>query len=156
MASPSRSRKRDGFERDGFAGEPPEDCATAGDVFIARAQAASAYDSVFRAVVIIVWPFVDRAVGHSSGHLNALVQPRDRVESREHGAFLPGVDIGGMLTRERDAAVDRTQVLVVLFSCSLCPGACAAERPRHSMPGDRYTVLVFGPVLGVNLRAVLE
>src|SRR5947209_8574718 len=61
-----------------------------------------------------------------------------------------------MFARERDAAVDGAQVVVVLLARVVAPSAEAAEHPWNAVPPHRHAGLVFGGVLRVDLRAVLD
>ena len=55
------------------------------------------------------------------------MQPADRIQRGGDGAFLPGGQVGGMLSREHDAAVDRAQIVVVLSARLIGPHAEATH-----------------------------
>src|ERR1700723_3196836 len=61
-----------------------------------------------------------------------------------------------MLARQHDATIDGAQILVVLGPRLLCPAAKTAQRPGYAMPGHRDAMLIFGTVLGMNLRAPFD
>src|SRR5262245_15148797 len=84
------------------------------------------------------------------------MEPRDRIERREHGAFLPGEEHRGVLAREDDPSVDLAQVAIVLAARLVAPAAEAAVAPRHAMPADRDAVLELRGVLRMDLRALLD
>ena len=58
-----------------------------------------------------------------------------------------------MLAGEHNPAVDLAQVVVMLRPQLLRPVAGAAERERHTMPGDRNAVFELFVVLRMDARA---
>src|SRR5580704_8498302 len=99
--------------------------------------------------------FPDVPVTCSTRH-HASVQSRNRVERGQNRTFLPGRNMGDVLTGEDDSPVDRAQVLVMLVACFLGPPAEAAEHPRNPVPADCYPVLIVGLVLRMDLCAILD
>src|SRR3954469_21673981 len=61
-----------------------------------------------------------------------------------------------MLAGERDAAVDRAEIVVVLLARRVGPDAEAAHRERRAVPCDRDAVIELGFVLWMDLRAVVH
>src|ERR1700674_4437950 len=134
------------MKRNGLANERSGDCAAATDAPAATATAVSASNRTFS---------TDTRIPPSAGD-HAPMQPRNGVEGGQDRTFLPGRQIGGVLAGERDASVDRAQILVVLLAGIGAPDAVAAEHPGPPVPADRHAILVFGRVLRVDLRAVFE
>src|SRR5215475_10149093 len=122
------------MKRTGLLNEPSPDCAAAG-ALIDRSTGTTPTAKYL--ILVTIW-WLPWLTGN-----DALVQPGDRVERREDRALLPGRNIRGMLAGERDAAVDGTQVAIVLLAHVVIPLAEAAEHPGHAMPADRNAVLVF-------------
>src|ERR1700754_1138008 len=54
---------------------------------------------------------------------DAFVQPGNGVERRQDRAFLPRRNVGGVLARQNDPAVDLAQIVVMLLSRFLTPGS---------------------------------
>ena len=84
------------------------------------------------------------------------MQAPDGIQRGQQCALLPGRHARGMFTREHDAAVDRTQIVVMLGAQFLGPVPGAPQSPGHAMPGDRDAVLEFGRILRMNLRSPLD
>src|SRR6202790_456908 len=91
-----------------------------------------------------------------SGFDRALVQSRDGVKRRQDGALLPRWNVGGMLARQHDPAVDLAEIVVMLRPRLVAPVAGATQCKGHAMPGHRDAVLEFGAVLWMNAGADLD
>ena len=86
----------------------------------------------------------------------ALMQSTDGIKGRRHRAFLPASDIGGVLARQRDASIDRAQIVVVLRASLLAPRAEATHREWRAMPRHGDAVIELLLVLGMNPTAVIQ
>src|SRR6202790_3140932 len=86
----------------------------------------------------------------------ALVQPRDGVKRRQDGALRPCRNVGGMLARQHDPAVDLAEIVVMLRPCFVAPVAGATQCKGYAMPGHRDAVLEFSAVLRMNAGADLD
>jgi hypothetical protein len=58
------------------------------------------------------------------------MQPGDRIQRRQHGAFLPCRDMGRVLSGKDDPSVDLTEICVMRFSQRIRPCGEAAIRER--------------------------
>src|SRR6185312_12098489 len=72
------------------------------------------------------------ATSKASGTLRALVQSRDRIQSRQHGPFLPGRQPRAMLARQNQPVIDRAHIIVVLGTARFRPASGAAQGEGHA------------------------
>src|SRR5271167_3118631 len=63
---------------------------------------------------------------------HALVQPCDGVERRQDGSLLPRRNVGSVLARQHDPAVDLAEIVVMLRPCLVGPVAGAAQGKGHA------------------------
>ena len=84
------------------------------------------------------------------------MQPGDGVERRQNGSLLPGRNVGGVLARQHDPAVDLAEIVVMLRPRLVGPVAGAAQRKGHPMPRHGDAVLELGLVLRMNAGAEFD
>src|SRR6266700_928136 len=94
--------------------------------------------------------------GLSVTGFDARMQTLHGVERRQHGTLLPGRQIRGMLARQRQAAVDLAEVLVVRVAGLLRPQAVTAVGPGNAVPTDRDAVLELLRILRMDLYALAK